>query len=75
MDPFQMRGRTVVHIEVIEFELTCAQHGAHRVIVPVELPRPKACAHCFLPAERRELRRFVVEGPLTEAFGGEVFVG
>lgn len=64
-----------MHIEVIEFELTCAEHGAHRVIVPVELPRPRACAHCFLPAERQEIRRFTIEGPLPTAVGGEVFVG
>jgi hypothetical protein len=64
-----------VHIEVIEFELICTDHGAHRLLVPVELPRPKACAHCFLPAEHRELRRFTMEGPLPQALGNEAWVG
>ncbi|MGE3073473.1 MAG: hypothetical protein AB7N24_05215 [Dehalococcoidia bacterium] len=64
-----------MHIEVIEFELICDEHGAHRVLVPVELPRPKACAHCFLPAERTEIRRFTLEGPLPNAIGNEVWVG
>jgi hypothetical protein len=59
----------------MEFELTCAEHGAHRVLVPVELPRPCRCAHCFLPAERRELRRFILEGPLPSALGNEAYVG
>jgi hypothetical protein len=69
-------GRTVpVNIEVIEFELTCAEHGVHRVLVPVELPRPRACAHCYLPAERKELRRFAMAHPLPAAFGGEAFIG
>ena len=64
-----------MHIEVIEFELTCTEHGAPRLIVPVELPRPKACAHCFLPADRVELRRFVIGGPLPSALGNEAWVG
>ncbi|MGE0599307.1 MAG: hypothetical protein AB7J35_07310 [Dehalococcoidia bacterium] len=64
-----------MQIEVIEFELTCKEHGAHRVLIPVELPRPKACAHCFLPAERKEIRRFTLEGPLPNAIGNEVWVG
>ncbi|MCZ7576656.1 MAG: hypothetical protein M5U18_06275 [Dehalococcoidia bacterium] len=29
-----------MNIEVIEFELTCEKHGKHRLLVPVELPRP-----------------------------------
>ena len=69
-----MRRRNV-HIEVIEFELTCPVHGEHRVVMPVELPRPHRCAHCFLPAEQRELRRFVMEGPLPAALGNEAWVG
>jgi hypothetical protein len=64
-----------VNIEVIEFELTCPEHGAHRVLTPVELPRPRRCAHCFLPAERNELRRFRLEGPLPAALGNEAWVG
>jgi len=64
-----------VRIEVIEFELSCPEHGAHRLIVPVELPRPKACAHCFLPADRIEIRRFVIDGPLPAALGNEAWVG
>ncbi len=75
------RGReeevwTVMHIDVIEFELTCAAHGVHRTIVPAVLPWPKNCAHCFLPlAARRELRRFQMEGPLPSAVGGEAWIG
>ena len=64
-----------MHIDVIEFELTCSEHGAHRLLVPVELPRPHVCAHCFLPAARREIRRFTLEGPLPKALGNEAFVG
>ncbi|HMO55020.1 MAG TPA: hypothetical protein PJ994_10990 [Tepidiformaceae bacterium] len=64
-----------MNIEVIEFELTCTEHGVHRVLVPVELPRPRACAHCYLPADRRELRRFLMTHPLPRAFGGEAFIG
>ena len=64
-----------VNIEVIEFELMCPQHGVHRVLVPVELPRPRACAHCYLPAERKELRRFFMAHPLPAAIGGEAFIG
>lgn len=65
-----------MRIEVIEFELTCREHGAHKLIIPVELPRPCNCAHCFLPlAGRRELRRFTMDGPLPAPFGPEVFVG
>ncbi len=62
-----------MNIEVIEFELTCTEHGVHRVLV--ELPRPRACAHCYLPADRRELRRFLMTHPLPRAFGGEAFIG
>ncbi len=64
-----------MRIEVIEFELICDVHGAHRLLVPVECPRPRACAHCFLPADRRELRRFVMDGPLPTALGNEAWVG
>lgn len=64
-----------VNIEVIEFELTCQEHGKHRLLVPVELPRPRVCAHCFLPAERREVRRFVMARTAPEKIGGEAFIG
>lgn len=65
-----------MHIEVIEFELVCPEHGPHKTLVPVELPRPTRCVHCFLPLEdRRELRRFRMEGPLPDAVGNEIFVG
>lgn len=68
-------GGHSVRIEVIEFELQCEVHGAHRLLVPVELPRPRACVHCFLPAERREMRRFFLDGPLPAALGNEAWVG
>lgn len=64
-----------VNIEVIEFELRCEEHGMHRLLVPVELPRPRVCAHCFLPAERREIRRFVMARTAPEKIGGEAFIG
>jgi len=64
-----------MNIEVIEFEIVCPEHGANRVLVPVELPRPCRCVHCFLPAERREIRRFKMEGPLPSALGNEAYVG
>ena len=64
-----------MRIEVIEYELTCAVHGAHRLLVPVEVPRPHVCAHCYLPADRRESRRFMIDGPLPTALGNEAWVG
>lgn len=64
-----------MRIEVIEYELTCVVHGAHRLLVPVEVPRPHVCAHCYLPADRRELRRFMIDGPLPTALGNEAWVG
>lgn len=68
--------RRAVRLEVIEFELICRDHGAHKIVVPVELPRPRSCAHCFLPLEsRRELRRFSMAGPLPSAVGGEAWLG
>jgi hypothetical protein len=39
------------------------------------LPRPRVCAHCFLPAERREIRRFVMARTGREKIGGEAFIG
>lgn len=65
-----------MNIEVIEFELVCADHGAHKILVPVELPRPHRCAHCFLLlTSRREIRRFRMEGPLPGAVGSEAWIG
>jgi hypothetical protein len=65
-----------MHLEVIEFELVCSEHGRHKTLVPVELPRPRYCAHCFLPLiERREVRRFSTEAPLPDAVGSEVWIG
>jgi hypothetical protein len=64
-----------VQIEVVEVELTCPEHGAHRMIVPAELPRPRNCAHCFLPAQRRELRRFTLDRSLAGSLGSEAFIG
>ena len=65
-----------MYIEVIEFELTCAEHGVHRTVARVGVPRPRACMHCFLPLTNiRELRRFFVEGPLPSTVGSEVWIG
>ncbi len=65
-----------MNIEVIEFELVCSEHGAHKILVPVELPRPRNCAHCFLPVtSRHEVRRFWMEGPLPGAIGSEAWIG
>lgn len=64
-----------VQIEVVEVELVCRKHGAHRMIVPAQLPRPRNCAHCFLAAERRELRRFTLDRALAIPTGGEAFLG
>jgi hypothetical protein len=65
-----------MHFDVIEFELVCSAHGVHKILVPIELPRPQRCAHCFLPlVNRRELRRFSMEGPLPGTVGGEVWIG
>jgi hypothetical protein len=65
-----------MHIDVIEFELRCPVHGSHRTVVPVELPWPKHCVHCFLPvSERRELRRYTIDGPVPGFLGSEVLIG
>ena len=65
-----------VNMNVIEFELTCESHGAHRTIVPAELPRPRHCMRCFLPvSDRRELRRFATSDPLPNYAGGEAWFG
>jgi|GEM_PF-1136909 len=65
-----------MRVEVIEFELTCAEHGAHRTVVPAGLPWPRACVHCFRPAERRVIRRYAVDAPVSDAFiGGEAYIG
>lgn len=61
---------------MIEFELTCREHGVHKTIVPAALPRPTRCAHCFSPvAARREVRRFEMAGPIPTPFGPEVWIG
>lgn len=65
-----------MNIDVIEFELTCDIHGSHKILVPVELPRPRHCAHCFLPVTgRRELRRFSMSGPLPNQVSSEAWLG
>lgn len=69
-------GEAAMDIEVVEFEIVCPEHGVYRVQVPVELPRPNACLHCYHPVKRRELRRYTVPAPIagpvapTEAFFG-----
>jgi hypothetical protein len=65
-----------MNIDVIEFELHCDIHGLHRTIVPLQSPWPRNCAHCFRPLrERREIRRFVMAGPLTADVGSEAWIG
>ena len=64
-----------MHIDVIEFELTCREHGVHKTIAPANAPRPHSCMHCFLPVTQRELRRFQMEGPLSTAVGSEAWIG
>jgi hypothetical protein len=65
-----------VHIDVIEFEMTCPIHGPQRTIAPVEGPRPHNCVHCFAAViERHELRRFSMEGPLPNAVASEAWIG
>ena len=64
-----------MQVDVIEFELVCAEHGAHKMLVPVEFPRPTNCAHCFLPATRREMRRLTLSQPLPSPVGSEAFIG
>lgn len=64
-----------MHIEVVEFELICREHGTHKLILPVELPRPRNCVHCFEPAELREIRRISMGGPLPGGVGSEAFIG
>ncbi|MBE7520500.1 MAG: hypothetical protein HS107_14780 [Thermoflexaceae bacterium] len=70
------RGEDVMDIDVIEFELTCDIHGPHKVLVPAVLPRPRHCAHCFLPVTaRREVRRFSMAGPLPDQVSSEAWLG
>lgn len=66
-----------MQVEVIEFELECPEHGVYRVQVPVELPRPRACVHCYLPVRRREVRRFTAPMPVAASAVGpaEAYVG
>jgi len=67
-----------MQVEVIEFELTCPEHGTERIIVPVQFPRPQGCRHCFARlTDRHEVRRFVLETPLPEevTVGSEAWIG
>ena len=64
-----------MQVDVIEFELVCVEHGAHKMLVPVEFPRPTNCAHCFLPATRREIRRLSLSQPLPSPVGSEAYLG
>lgn len=67
-----------MQVEVIEFELTCPEHGTDRMIVPVQFPRPAACRHCFARlTERREVRRFTVDPPFPASVsaGSEAWIG
>ena len=64
-----------MRMDVIEFELTCSEHGVHKTIVPIQLPWPQNCVHCFSKAIRRELRRYEMEGPLPKSLGSEAWVG
>lgn len=64
-----------MRIDVIEFELTCPEHGVHKTVVPVQSAWPQHCAHCFSRAKRRELRRYEMEGPLPRALGSEAWIG
>jgi len=61
--------------QVLSGSCSLRVRGAHRLLVPVEVPRPHVCAHCYLPADRRELRRFMIDGPLPTALGNEAWVG
>jgi hypothetical protein len=64
-----------MHIEVIEYELACPRCGAHKTIVPIEGPRPSRCVHCFLAINRKELRRYQLDGPLPSGVGSEAWIG
>jgi len=64
-----------MQIEVVEFELTCRAHGAHKLMIPAGLPQPRNCAHCFERAERREIRRIAMGGPIPGGVSSEAFIG
>lgn len=64
-----------MNVEVVEFELVCRVHGAHRVIMPAVLLRPRVCAQCHRPAEVRELSRFTTAEPQLDAITSELFIG
>ena len=65
-----------MQIDVIEFELTCSVHGSHKILVPIEFPRPSHCAHCFLPLQSRlELRRLSINHQLPSRISSEAFIG
>lgn len=65
-----------MQIAVIEFELTCPVHGTERMVVPVEFPRPRGCSHCFATlTARREIRRYLLDGPIPGNVGSEAWIG
>lgn len=65
-----------MRIQLVEHELTCPTHGAHRMVTPAGNPVPRRCAHCFLDLTgRAELRRYTVEGPVKELARPETWVG
>lgn len=65
-----------MQVPVIEFELTCPRHGKERMIVPAEFPRPRGCSHCFAPlTSRREVGRYLIDGPIPGNVGSEAWIG
>ena len=65
-----------MQVAVIEFELVCSRHGKELMVVPVEFPRPRGCSHCFAPlVSRREVRRYMIDGPIPGNVGSEAWIG
>ena len=63
-----------MQINMIEFELTCPEHGRYSVVVPVHDPWPRCCLKCYGPVARQELRRFRLEN-LPAHLGSEAWIG
>ena len=63
-----------MRINMIEFEMTCPQHGRYSVVVPAHDPWPRRCIHCYEPVSREEVRRFRIDN-MPAHLGSESWIG
>lgn len=65
-----------MRIELVEYEVTCAEHGPHIVVVPDHCPIPHRCDYCFHELSARKLlRHYFAEGPVKGLARPEAWVG